>query len=222
LAPDRFKPCVEAQLELAQILLGGYVVVDRVEDLGSDPFCLLAIDIGIGQGIGQGKPVGQKRLRLALRIRKRGGRPMRNRPYRGAHPIRRSLRLPGSAWAAQPEFLTGPPRLFTHAAVGAELPTLAASARQRTGREFFAALCHPHRHLPRCPAAHGNELGTDSADFPRLRGYSVGFFALRSGRSRSPHAWDIPDLLNISNDLAGAAGGYRTYDLSLTKGVLYH
>jgi hypothetical protein len=42
-----------------RVLLGGDVIVDRVEDLGGDPFGLLAVDIGIRQGLGQGKPVSQ-------------------------------------------------------------------------------------------------------------------------------------------------------------------
>jgi hypothetical protein len=73
---DPVDPGLKAQLERAQfgpdklqVLFGGDVVVDRVENLGGDPFGLLAIDIGVGQGIGQGEPVGQRRLRLALRIR---------------------------------------------------------------------------------------------------------------------------------------------------------
>jgi hypothetical protein len=33
--------------------------MDRVEDLGCDPLGLLAVDIGVRQGIGQGKSVGQ-------------------------------------------------------------------------------------------------------------------------------------------------------------------
>jgi hypothetical protein len=43
--------------------------VARVDILGGDPFGLLAVDIGVRQGVGQGKPVGQGRLRSALRIR---------------------------------------------------------------------------------------------------------------------------------------------------------
>ena len=49
-----------------QILLGSNVVVDRIEDLGSDALGFLAIDVGVRQGVGQGKPVSQWRLRLAL------------------------------------------------------------------------------------------------------------------------------------------------------------
>jgi hypothetical protein len=71
------KPDLQPQLERAyvcsdelEILLRGEVVVDRVEDLGSDLLGLLAIDIRVGQGIGQGKPVGQRRLRSALRIQR--------------------------------------------------------------------------------------------------------------------------------------------------------
>jgi hypothetical protein len=59
---------LELPLQCLHVLLGGDVVVDRVEDLGGDAFGLLAIDIGIRQGVGQGKPVGQSRLRNALRI----------------------------------------------------------------------------------------------------------------------------------------------------------
>jgi hypothetical protein len=54
--------------ELREVLLGGDVVVDRVEDFGRDALGLLPVDIGVGQGISQGKPVGQRRLRVALRI----------------------------------------------------------------------------------------------------------------------------------------------------------
>ena len=68
---DSVDPGLKAQLELAQVrsdqlqvLLGRDVVVDRIEDLGGDPFGLLAVDIGVRQGVGQGKPVGQRRLRL--------------------------------------------------------------------------------------------------------------------------------------------------------------
>ena len=80
-----------------QILLGSNVVVDRIEDLGSDALGFLAIDVGVRQGVGQGKPVSQWRLRLARSAFGRGGRPVRNRPCRGAHPIRRAAILAPSA-----------------------------------------------------------------------------------------------------------------------------
>ena len=73
-----------------QILLGSNVVVDRIEDLGSDALGFLAIDVGVRQGVGQGKPVSQWRLRLVRSAFGRGGRPVRNRPCRGAHLIRRA------------------------------------------------------------------------------------------------------------------------------------
>ena len=36
-----------------QVLLGDYVVVDRVEDLGGNALGLLAFDIGVSQGVGE-------------------------------------------------------------------------------------------------------------------------------------------------------------------------
>jgi hypothetical protein len=64
---DQIDPRLELRFQELQVLLGGDVVMDRVEDLGGDPFGLLAVDIGVRQGIGQGKPVSQRRLRSALR-----------------------------------------------------------------------------------------------------------------------------------------------------------
>jgi hypothetical protein len=57
----------QLHLQCLQVLLGGDVIVDRVENLGGDPFGLLAVDISVRQGVGQGKPVSQRRLRNALR-----------------------------------------------------------------------------------------------------------------------------------------------------------
>jgi len=51
-------------LQCLQVLFGGDVVVDRVEDLGGDAFGLLAVDIGVRQGIGQGKPVFETGLNI--------------------------------------------------------------------------------------------------------------------------------------------------------------
>ena len=51
------------------VLLGGYVVVDRVEDLGGDPLGLLTIDVGVRQGVGQRKSVGQGRLGLSAPLK---------------------------------------------------------------------------------------------------------------------------------------------------------
>jgi hypothetical protein len=65
----QFELSLQLEAQVFEVLLGGDVVVDRIEDLGSDPLGLRAVDIGVRQGIGQGEPVGQVRLRLALRIR---------------------------------------------------------------------------------------------------------------------------------------------------------
>jgi hypothetical protein len=90
---DQFQLALQLEAQMFKVLFGRNVVVDRVEDLGGDAFGLLTVDIGVRQGVGQGKPVSQWRLRSALRIEPRGGRPMRNRPCRGALPIRRAAIL---------------------------------------------------------------------------------------------------------------------------------
>jgi hypothetical protein len=55
-------------------------------------------------------------------------------------------------------------------------------------------------------------LGTSPTGKPQLT-KSAGFWTWTAARS---------PLLRREIDGHGAAGGYRTYDLSLTKGVLYH
>jgi hypothetical protein len=48
----QFELSLQLEAQAFEVLLGGDVVVDRVEDLGRDPLGLRAIDIGVRQGIG--------------------------------------------------------------------------------------------------------------------------------------------------------------------------
>jgi hypothetical protein len=51
--PDSGDIDLKRRLDMLQVLLGGNVVVDRVEDLGGDALGLLTFDICARQGIGQ-------------------------------------------------------------------------------------------------------------------------------------------------------------------------
>ena len=66
LMPHQVDLRLELRFEELQVLLGGDVVMDCIEDLGRDALGLLAVDVRVRQGVGQGKPVSQWRLRLAL------------------------------------------------------------------------------------------------------------------------------------------------------------
>jgi hypothetical protein len=52
--PDRGDIGLQRRLRVLEVLRGGDVVVDRVEDFGGDALGLLAVDIGVGQRVGQG------------------------------------------------------------------------------------------------------------------------------------------------------------------------
>jgi hypothetical protein len=94
--------CDRGSLQNAYVSDQQHSKTDRSsKDLGGDAFGLLAIDIGVRQGVRQGKPVSQWRLRLALRIRARrkaGAEPAVSgcTPY----PSRRnsSTKRPGCGW----------------------------------------------------------------------------------------------------------------------------
>jgi hypothetical protein len=54
IGPQRSLDALQVGVDRGDICLGRYIVVYRVEDFGGDPFGLLALDIGIRQGVGEG------------------------------------------------------------------------------------------------------------------------------------------------------------------------
>jgi hypothetical protein len=73
---------LKLRFEELQVLLGGDVVMDCIEDFGRDAFGGLAVDVGVGQRVGQGKSVSRWRLRQCAPQPGAAEGPVRNRPSR--------------------------------------------------------------------------------------------------------------------------------------------